>query len=170
MKDWDFREDLLPLKDKIFRLALRIVASRAEAEDITQETLLRLWKKRAELPEIDSVEAYALTMARHLALDAVEKKDNTLLPLDEAVCPVPDATPSTPERMAADERRAWVGRLVSRLPEKQRTVMHLRDVEGRSYREIAAVMGIGESDVKVTLFRARQWVRNEYEKIERYGL
>jgi len=56
------------------------------------------------------------------------------------------------------------------LPEKQRTCMQLRDVEGKSYKEIAAVMDITEQQVKVNIFRARQSIKQEYLKQEQYGL
>lgn len=170
MKDWDFRHDLLPLKDKIFRLAQRITLSREEAEDITQETLLRVWSKREELQGVESVEAYCLTVCRNLSIDRSEKKENRNLSLEEAACDPMDGSHNADERMARDERRVWVNRLFNRLPEKQRTVMQLRDIEGHSYRETAAIMGISEEQVKVNLFRARQWIRKEYEKIESYGL
>ena len=58
MKEIDFRHDLLPLKDKIFRLALRITLRADEAEDITEETLVRAWEKRGELAQVNSLEAY----------------------------------------------------------------------------------------------------------------
>jgi RNA polymerase sigma-70 factor (ECF subfamily) len=60
--------------------------------------------------------------------------------------------------------------LMNRLPEKQRTCMQLRDVEGKSYKEIAAVMNITEQQVKVNIFRARQTIKQEFLKQEQYGL
>ena len=71
----DFRNDILPLKDKLSRLALRITFDRAEAEDIVQETMIRVWNKRDEWHELESVEAYCLTVTRNLAIDRSEKKD-----------------------------------------------------------------------------------------------
>ena len=57
MKEIDFREDLLPLKNKLYRLALRITLDTAEAEDVTQDTLIRVWTKREELGALNSLEA-----------------------------------------------------------------------------------------------------------------
>ena len=71
---------------------------------------------------------------------------------------------------AQNDRRTWVMQLFRQLPEKQKTVMQLRDIEGKSYKEIAQVLGITEEQVKVTLFRARQRIRQAFEKIENYGL
>lgn len=75
MQKINFRNDILPLKDKLFRLALRITFDRAEAEDIVQETLIRVWNKRDEWKQFDSIEAYCLTVAKNLAIDRSERKD-----------------------------------------------------------------------------------------------
>ena len=74
------------------------------------------------------------------------------------------------ERLTHDERLRLVGELINSLPEMQRTVIQLRDIEGKSYQEVAAITGLTEANVKVTLFRARQRIRKDYEKIENYGL
>lgn len=170
MKEIDFRYDLLPLKDKLFRLALRITLDKAEAEDVTQETLLRAWDRKKELAEVESIEAYLLTICRNFALDRIRKKETQNLPLDAQAMDTADNAPSPAEKMEHEEKLRRVHQLFNRLPEKQRAVMQLRDIEGKSYREIAAILDVTEAQVKVTLFRARQAVRTQYEKIENYGL
>ncbi len=170
MKVIDFRYDLLPLKDKLFRLALRITLDTAEAEDVVQDTLLRVWNRRDELAGVQSLEAYCLTVCRNLALDRSQKREAANLSLDEAAADPPDSTLRADERLEHDERLRRVHELFNRLPLAQRTVMQLRDIEGKSYREVADIMGITEENVKVTLFRARQAIRKQYEKIENYGL
>ena len=162
----DFREDVLPLKNKLFRLALRLTGVRADAEDIVQETLIKVWNKRDELDRIESVEAFSLTICRHLA-----RFDNRHETLDEALADTTrDLSASPLMATAQNDRRTWVMQLFRQLPEKQKTVMQLRDIEGKSYKEIAQVLGITEEQVKVTLFRARQRIRQAFEKIENYGL
>ena len=91
MNQIDFRQDLLPLKDKIYRLALRITLNRQEAEDLTQDTLLRAWDKRVELCAVQSLEAYCLTIVRRLALDRLALKDHANASLSEAQTHVRDA-------------------------------------------------------------------------------
>ena len=76
MKEISFRNDVLPLKDKLFRLALRITLNREEAEDIVQDTLIKVWNSRDKWQQIDSIEAYSLTIARNLSLDRIKKMDN----------------------------------------------------------------------------------------------
>ena len=78
MQAIDFRHDILPLKDKLFRIALRIVADRAEAEDIVQEAMIRVWNRREEWPQLESVEAFCYTIVRNLAIDRSERADRHL--------------------------------------------------------------------------------------------
>jgi len=169
MQEIRFREDILPLKDKIFRLALRITLNRAEAEDIVQETLIRVWNHRDELSKIESVEAYCFTIARHLALDAKDKKEAQ----NQELTPDHDrpAEASTPfDTLVHKEQMALLHRLINQLPEKQRLVFHLRDIEGYSYQEIAHMLELSEDQVKVNLFRARQRIKQQFIKTEGYGL
>lgn len=169
MQKIDFRKDILPLKDKLFRLALRITFDRAEAEDIVQETMIRVWNKRDEWDELGSVEAYCLTVARNLAIDRSEKKDSQTMELTIEAEQTPDAS-SPYDRLVNKERLKLVHRLVGELPEKQHLIMQLRDVEGKSYKEIAAALRLTEEQVKVNLFRARQKVKQKFIDIDNYGL
>ncbi len=170
MKEIDFRRDLLPHKDKLYRLALRITLQRPEAEDVVQETLIRAWERREELGNVESVEAYLLTVCRNLAIDRRDKKDNQNVSLGEEEMEFPASDISPQERLEYEERLRRVHELFSKLPERQRTVMQLRDIEGLSYRETAQAMGITEDVVRVTLHRARAAIRQAFEKEEYYGL
>ena len=169
MKKLSFRDDVLPLKDKIFRLALRITLSRAEAEDIVQDVLIKVWNRRDDLAEVDSIEAYSLTVCRNLSLDRLQRKENDNVNLDDA--PPTEADDAPPDlQMIRNERIDNIKRLIERLPIPQRAAMQLRDMEGKTYKEISARTGQTEEQVKVNIFRARQYIRKQIEKIENYGL
>ncbi|MBS7237875.1 MAG: RNA polymerase sigma factor [Prevotellaceae bacterium] len=169
MKKLSFRDDVLPLKDKIFRLALRITLSRAEAEDIVQDVLIKVWNRRDDLAEVDSIEAYSLTVCRNLSLDRLQRKENDNVNLDDA--PPTEADDAPPDlQMIRNERIDNIKRLIERLPIPQRAAMQLRDMEGKTYKEISAITGQTEEQVKVNIFRARQYIRKQIEKIENYGL
>jgi len=170
MQDIDFRYDLLPLKNKLFRLALRITLDSAEAEDVTSDTLIKVWNKREELKGVESIEAYCMTVCRNLALDRHEKKEAQNLSLEANEIDAADNSFTPDEQLERDEKLRKVHELFNQLPERQRTIMQLRDIEEKSYREIATIMGVSEEVVKVTLFRARQAIRKQYDKIENYGL
>lgn len=169
MKEISFRNDILPLKDKLYRLALRITLDSAEAEDIVQDTMIRVWNKRDEWAQFNSIEAFCLTVARNLAIDRSQKSEAQNIELTTETQEMSDG--STPERqLERSEQMDLVRKLINELPEKQRTIIQLRDIEERSYKEIADVMQLTEDQVKVTLFRARQRIKAKYNEIQSYGL
>ena len=169
MQEISFRNDILPLKDKLFRLALRITLDRAEAEDIVQDTMMRVWSKRDEWSQFESVEAYCLIVAKNLAIDRSQKREAQNVELTPQMEEEPDAS-SPYDRMVHDERMSIINKLVDELPEKQRLIMQLRDIEGESYKKIAALLNLTEEQGKVNLFRARQKVKQRYLEIDEYGL
>lgn len=169
MKEISFRDDILPLKDKLFRVALRITFDRAEAEDIVQETLIKVWKKREEWNSLESIEAYCLTVAKNLAIDMRDK----MVSQTEELTPANDQAQDDEnpyEKLVQKERLMLVNSLIEALPEKQRQIMQLRDIEEKSYQEIAETLGITEDQVKINLFRARQKVKQGFLKTNGYGL
>ena len=162
---------MLPLKDELFRLALRITLNRAEAEDVVQETMLKVWNRREQWAELDSIEAFCLTICRNLALDKMKRMDNQSQTLDDSHDPPDLSYGANPEEQAMQQDRIQlIRRLIDQLPEKQRVCMQLREFEGKSYKEIAQIMEISEDLVKVSIFRARQTLRQRYIKSEQYGL
>ena len=154
-----FRQVVLPLKDKLLRVALRITLCQEDAEDIVQETLLRLWRQTEQGTPIDNAEALAVTICRNLSLDLVARHEQRNVSLDTQQHDHPDTDRSPHDRLEADERRERIEQLINQLPEKQRTALSLRDIEGHPYKEIARMMQISEADVKVNIFRARQRLR-----------
>jgi RNA polymerase sigma-70 factor (ECF subfamily) len=172
MKKISFRADVLPLKDMLFRLALRITLNSAEAEDVVQETMIRVWNRREQWSEIESIEAFTTTICRNLALDRQKRMSNQQLSLNAQEHDTPDfSTRANPEQQTVvNGRISLVKRLMDELPEKQRSCMQLRDIEGKAYKEIAQVLGITEQQVKINIFRARQTIKQEYSKLEKYGL
>ena len=158
MDNVSFQTTVLPLSDRLFRLALRVTMNRAEAEDVVQDTLLRVWERRSEWGQIDNLEAFAIATCRNRALDVAKRAGRNTVPLDKVEgshLPAPNAQLS----LEAREHLSLVRRLMDSLPELQRTIMLLRDIEGQSYGEIAKELGISETQVKVYLHRARTKVR-----------
>ncbi len=171
MKEISFQNDVLPLKNKLFRLALRITLNREEAEDVVQDTLIKVWNARDRWLELDSIEAYSLTIARNLSLDRIKKMENQNDSLEEQNTERLDENTSTPsERMIQKDKLNIVKNIIDELPEKQRSCLQLRDIEGKSYKEIADILSITEDQVKVNIFRARQTVKQRFQQFDRYGL
>ena len=143
MENISFRTTVLPLSDRLFRLALRITMNRAEAEDVVQDTLLKVWEQRSQWEQINSLEAFAIAICRNRALDVLKRA----------------GMPNVQSSMEAREQLSLVRRLMDGLPELQRTIMLLRDIEGKTYQEIAQTLDISETQVKVYLHRARTKIK-----------
>ena len=124
MKKISFRNDVLPLKNELYRLALRITLNPAEAEDIVQETMMKVWNRREQWDNIESIEAFCLTICRNISLDKMRKMENQNQSLSEGEHDTPDQSySSNPEEQAMQQDRVQLIRqLINQLPEKQRSV------------------------------------------------
>ena len=176
MKKISFRDDVLPLKNRLYRLALRITLNPAEAEDAVQESLIRVWEHRDEWDQIDSMEAYSLTICRNVSLDMAGKAGRGNVQLNEELRVKNEESSmfnvqcSMLNEFEQKERLSLVKKIMDTLPEVQRSIMELRDIEGKTYQEIADILKLSETQVKVYLHRARTSIRQQAEKIEKYGL
>ena len=165
MKTISFQSDILPLKNELYRMALRITMNAADAEDVVQETMMKVWNRRDQWNQIESIEAFCLTICRNLSLDKVRRMDNQTQSLDAAYDPKDQGVASNPEEQAIQSDRVrLVRQMINQLPEKQRSCMQLRDMEGKSYKDIATVLDITEEQVKVNIFRARQTIREKFKR------
>ncbi len=165
-----FQTRVLPVKNKLFRFALRFLGNEDEAKDIVQEVFVRVWNGRDQMNEVQNWEAWCMRITKNLSLDrirAITRKQTQ--PIEEGYGVRQDAlTPLESTEMQESMKR--ISELIAALPEKQRQVIHLRDVEGYSYNEICEIMELDMNQVKVNLFRARTAVREKMTKINAYGL
>ncbi len=170
MKEVNFMNDVLPLKDKLFRLAWRIILNKADAEDVVQDTLIKVWNRREEWSAIRNPEAYSITICRNLALDRSKRVSTNNVESADGLSEISDIHPNADETMLHKERLRMVREAMDRLPGLQRIIMELRDLEGMTYQEIATQLSVSETQVKVYLHRARLRIKNRIEEIENYGL
>jgi len=169
--DFDgFEKQVLPIKNKLYRFAFRLLGSSDEAKDAVQEVLIRVWNGREQLATIENVEAWCMRITKNLALDRLRAKQRKPTDsLDQTATIIEDRL--TPHESAEQsESMQRINLLIAALPEKQRQVMHLRDIEGYSYNEICEILELDMNQVKVNLFRARNAVREKFIKINAYGL
>ncbi|MDR1784051.1 MAG: RNA polymerase sigma factor [Dysgonamonadaceae bacterium] len=167
-----FHDIILPLKNKLFRLALSIVHDRRESEDIVQDVLLKLWTKKEEWKEIDNLEAYCFRATRNLAFDRIAAANSRLTESidlsNESATFVDKETPQM--QLIRKEQLSLIEQCVEDLSENQKLVFQLRDIEGMSYKEIAEIADITEELVKVSLFRARKKIREQLSNLDNYGI
>jgi len=164
-----FTETIDPIKNKLYRFALRYVKNPAEAEDVVQEVFIKLWKNREKMAEITSVEAWCMRVTRNLSIDKLRSKHNRTDDIPEGT----DwkDTGVSPQRQAElNETVERVKKWIEELPEAQRNVIQLRDIEEFSYKEIAAALDVSMELVKVNLHRARKAIRKKLLESDSYGI
>ncbi len=164
-----FKQIVIPIRTKMFRFACMLLNNYQEAEDVVQETFLKLWIKKDELEKINNIEAWSITLVRNLSYDKLKKrKMERLTTLESGGAWL--SVNSEEQNLHRNERLENIYRYIRELPPRQQQAIFLRDIEGHSYHEISEIMGIDENLVKVTLFRARENLRKKILKIENYGL
>ena len=165
----EFTYQLVGLKDKLFRFSARIVGNDELAEDVVQEVVIKMWNRREERNDYQNLESYCMRMTKNLSIDKTRAKNYQNVSLDKAPEPVQDSYPPY-QQTAQKDTLQHIHQMMQTLPEKQRMVMQLRDIEGMEYKEIAAILDIPLNQVKVNLFRARKKIKMQLLNIESYGL
>ena len=153
----DFNTKIYPLKDKIFRFAKRMLEQTEEAEDLVQEVFIRMWKHRERLDEYRSVEALAMITTKNLCLDKLKARKHPFESLNDQWRFIESiAEENRPDH---SDLITGVKEAMNNLPEQSRMIVHLRDIEGYEFNEIADVMGMQENAVRVALSRGRKRIR-----------
>jgi RNA polymerase sigma-70 factor (ECF subfamily) len=153
----------LPYKNKIYRFALGIVGDSFDAEDVVQDLLIKIWKRQSEFEQIENKEAWCMTVVRNLCIDKIRSRKIDAKSLDD-FHHLKDQS-DTPDRQVEQHEKALsITKLLNQLPEKQRSILHLRDIEGYSYQEIADMTDTTLEFVKVTLHRARKTLKEHLIK------
>jgi RNA polymerase sigma factor (sigma-70 family) len=164
-----FKSRVLPAKDKMYRFAQRILKDEEEAKDIVQEAMIRVWNKRDEMHTYLNMEAWCMRIVRNLSLDRIKSKQYNSDSLDTTYnLSAPGANPE--QKTEIDNTMENIHNFIASLPDKQRQIMQLRDIEGFSYKEIGDILNLDANNVKVNLFRARKSVRENLLNINAYGL
>ncbi len=152
-----FKIQVFPLKNKLFRLAKRLLEDHEDAQDIVQEVFIKLWGRREKLDEYRSVEALSVVMTRNLCLDKLKVKKYPVENLDNLKADLQETETETSTDLSEVVRKIHM--IIRTLPEQQRTIMQLRDIEGYDFDEIAEIMKMNENAIRVNLSRARKRVR-----------
>ena len=171
MQTEDFKNRILPLKNKLFRKALSITKSTTDAEDVVQEVMIRMWEKRVEWNKIGNIEVYCMVLTKNMSLDLMKKagRNNDSIE-DESIIRLESETTQPLEKMIQSDTYGLIWKIIISLPEKQQDIIRLREIEELTYQEIATEMNIPESQVKIILFRVRKKIKERYLQIDNYGL
>ena len=168
MTQAEFLNTVMPFKDKVFRLAKRLLVSREEAEDATQEVLLKLWNNRGKFEKYKNIEAFSMTMTKNFCLDKLKSKQAQNLKIVHSN--YQDGSTSLQKQVELNDSVDWVGKIIEELPQQQKMVLQLRDIEQYEFEEIEKVLNMNATAVRVALSRARKTIREKLTKTHNYGV
>ncbi|WP_127845689.1 RNA polymerase sigma factor [Psychroflexus aestuariivivens] len=168
MKSEEFVNTVSVFQDKIFRLSLRLLKSRDAAQDSTQDILMKLWKMRKKFDKYKNIEAYAMTMTKNHCYDQLKLKNNNNISLVHSNFALQHSGLET--ALEAKEEMSIVARIIEKLPEQERAVIQLRDIEQYNNKEIEDILEMNPTSVRVAISRGRKKIKEELMKIKNYGL
>lgn len=161
MDQQTFQTTVFVHKDKLFRLAKRLLISQDEAFDAVQDVLVKLWQMKDELHRYSNIEAFAMQCIKNVCFNrlkhaevAEQQRETVIRQKTEVFTP--------------DNTNEIILEMINALPQKQQMVIHLRDVEEYEISEIAEIMEIEENAVRINLMRARQKLKVQLEKLFEY--
>lgn len=168
MNQNEFVNLITPFKDKIFRVSRRLLVSTEEAEDATQEVLVKLWNKKDSLNNYNSVEALAMTMTKNYCLDQLKSKRAGNLKIVHNN--FTDREAGLQQKLEDTDSLSWVGKIIDQLPEQQKLIVQMRDIEQYEFEDIAKILEMNETAIRVALSRARKTIREFMLKTHSYGI
>ena len=168
MTQKEFLNIVTPFKDKVFRLAKRLLVSTEEAEDATQEVLIKLWNNKKKIGEYKNIEAFSMTMTKNFCFDKLKSKQAQNLKIVHSN--YQDHNVALQKQVELNDSIDWVDRIMKELPEQQKLVIQLRDIEQYDFKEIAKMLDMNETAIRVTLSRARKTIREKLTKTHNYGV
>jgi len=157
METTQFNQQILNSSDKLFRLAKSILRNADAAQDAVQDLIVKLWEKRFTLDEVENMQAFTMRSMRNLCLDTIrQQKDEVELPVEYEY-----KEPNPYHQIERKDLATRIRIMIDNLPELQRTIIRMRDVEEMEIQEIAYITSLTENAVSVNLSRARQKIREQ---------
>jgi RNA polymerase sigma-70 factor, ECF subfamily len=158
-----FRKEVLPLKNKLYRFASVLLNDTEEAQDATQDVFLKLWNLREQIHKLNSTEAFAMTVMKNHCLDRIKARRTVSLEQTKSLF-FENSEQENPEKQTEErDSLMHIKKMMALLPEQQRMIMQLRDIEGYEFEEIGQALGISLNTIRVNLSRARKKIRDMYQ-------
>jgi RNA polymerase sigma-70 factor (ECF subfamily) len=160
----NFKKVFLPYHRKLYGIAYKILENQADAEDVVQETYIKLWHRRGELEALINPESYAVTLLKNGCLDLLKKVKPALSEIYETNMPSDD---SLIARIENRDRLVHVENIMEKLPEQQKHLIRLKVWDNLSDEEIEKITGLTRGNIRMIISRAKKTIKKIYEKWEK---
>ena len=160
MERKEFESRITRMRPQLLQLAIRYLNNGDDAEDVVQDTLLKLWFLRDRLEDYRSVESLASVITRHLAISCIRSRRAGVVDIDELYDVKGDE--STEMKIIREESLKEIFDAISALPDLQQSILRMKHVEGFEVEEIAAITGSNPRAVRVNLSRARKRIKQQF--------
>ena len=160
----EFKQRFMPFHRRLYRVGYHLTGNAQDAEDLLQDTYLKLWQKRDNLKEEAVTEAYLVTLMQNLFRDQRRlKRIDTSEDIDDHAEP-PDEQSLAQMTEAKDEARQ-MEKLMDELPEREEQILRMHLVEEKSYEEIERDTGLSQGNLRIIMMRTKQKLKQQYLKL-----
>jgi RNA polymerase sigma-70 factor (ECF subfamily) len=162
----NFKKVFLPYHVKLYRIAYRFLENQADAEDIVQETYIKLWQKRDELESLINPESFAVTLLKNSCLDILKKVKPEISRIYEMNIPAIDSLSVQVENR---DKLDHIQVIMNQLPVQQKQIIQLKIWDNLPDEEIEKQTGLKKGHIKVIVSRAKKTIKEQYQKWEKDG-
>jgi RNA polymerase sigma factor (sigma-70 family) len=169
MDSAEFKTKIIPLGRKLYNFARLLLNDQAEAQDAVQEVYIKLWNYRNKMQTIDNIEAFVMKITRNWCLDRLKAKRPVLIEDYSKSYDFQKEYNNPHSILENTDRLNEFNNIMQSLPEQQRIIIQLRDVEGYEFEKIADILSININTIRVNLSRARKKIKESIINIENHG-
>jgi RNA polymerase sigma-70 factor (ECF subfamily) len=164
MNSEHFKRIFLPYHKKLYRMAYHFLENQADAEDMVQETYLKLWQKRLEWESLINPESFAVTLLKNSCLDFLRKTKPERSTIHESALV---AAGSPAEQIENRQQLEHIRIIMNHLPVQQKQIVEMKIWDNLSDEEIGQQTGLKRSNIKVIVSRAKKTIKEQYLKWEK---
>ena len=160
----EFKQRFMPYHRMLYRVAFSLTGNVLDAEDLLQDTFMRMWQKREQLTSALVNEAYLIIMMRNLYMDRARVKTlDTSIPMESVNLP---SDQNRPDDKAERQNEAFLMKeLIEHLPQKEKDIIRMYLLEELSYEEMEACTGMKQGNLRQIVLRTRNKLKEQFTKI-----
>ena len=166
MNSKEFKQKILPLSNRIFPMAARMLADEEEGMDAVQEIMMKCWNHRKKISNHPNYKGYVFLLAKNHCLDRIRNKK--VEQANQAYYKLIAETFVDHAQIEQQELFKIIEQVIGKLPDQQKEIIQMRDVDGFDFDEIVAITNLKIEHIRVLLSRARKYVRLELKNIYSY--